>query len=106
MNWDISRFFDSLGLEKIESACGTNWTVVLHNPFFIGAVIVVLIIAVLKKMYRVLAFCFCSGAFWFAYNHVLKPDKTGINPQNIASFLGVFILIMIVAVYFFFIRSE
>ncbi|MFH1148636.1 MAG: hypothetical protein V1736_13155 [Pseudomonadota bacterium] len=106
MNWDISKVLDAVGVERIKSAGGTDWTGIVHNPFFIGVVIAVLIISILKRTYRLLALLFCAGASWCAYNYVLSPDKTGINPQNIASFLGVFILIMIVAVYFLFIRSE
>lgn len=76
------------------------------NPYFIGLVVFILAFAVYKRMYKFLALVFCSSAFYAIWRQVGIAGGAAVTPKNLLTFVGLFLVIIVVGIYFFFIRSD
>lgn len=83
-----------------------QWQLLLQNRYFIGISIILLLFALYRRMFKFIAFVFCGIAFCFISSYVAMPGRSDISPENISVFVGVSIALIMVAVYFFFIRSD
>lgn len=107
MDWGFLQPLKELWPQQLpEFLDKIDWQALFHNPYFIGLAVIVLAYALYKRMYKFLALVFCSGAFFYASRYVATGGEDTVSLKNIISFIGLSIVIIAVAVYFFFIRSE
>lgn len=83
-----------------------DWPALLQSPYFIGLAVIILVLALYKRMYRFLAIVFCGSAFYFVWSHIIDKGGGAMTTKNVISFIGLSVVIIAITVYFLFIRSD